>query len=125
MQLRGPAPHVVHLHRAQGHRLRGGQVLQARQCIGVERQRARRESAFDLQVQKMALHVFVKRSPRIRLRRSAGGAPTALKGPLRGPWGSVNGAPGGAHQLTGSRRDSAALEISPMRIRKSVPMSAL
>ncbi len=62
MQLRGPAPHVVHLHLAQGHAAGRGEGLQALERLAVHRERAGGEAALDLQVLEMAPQVVVERA---------------------------------------------------------------
>ncbi len=100
MQLRGEAPHVVRLHVAQRQRDLCREPLQAIERLAVERQGARGDAPLDLQVFEMARDVGVARARR--------GIDVVAR----------------AH-VAGSSRVSAALATSPMRARKSVPMSAL
>ena len=90
MQRRSPAPDVLHLHVAQRQFLRGGKRLQLDEGVSVQRERAQREPALDLEVNEVPLDVCVDDHPSSEgyLGRSpAGIAPgRATKGPLRGPW---------------------------------------
>ena len=103
MELRRPAADVMHLRLAQRHRRGAGEGLQPVERFAVERQRPGGEPPLDSEVLEMAGDVGVARRRRIRIRRISTRA----------------------HQVVGRRRVSAALATSPMRARKSVPMSAV
>ena len=98
MQLRDPAPHMVRLHRQQIDTCSGSGRGQALQRLAVHHQRARRQPPLDLEVLQVAQQLG-------RQRRDGG--------------------VGHVDYGLGNSRDSPALAISPMRTRKSVPMSAL
>ena len=101
MQLRGKTPQVVRLRLAQRQRDLCGKPLEAIERLAIERERARGDASLDLQVFEMARDVCVARARR-------GGVGLVAR----------------AH-VAGSSRVSAALATSPMRARKSVPMSAV
>ena len=107
MQLRGPAPDMVHLRSAQRYRGSRAECLQAGQRLAVQRQRARRQPTLDLQVLEVAEDVGVD----IVARRIV----------LHGRDDAVPPAQAAA----GSSRVNAAPATSPMRPRNSVPMSAV
>ena len=100
MQLRGPAPHVMNLGRPQRDLGVCRETLQPLERFAVQRERAGGEAALDLEVNEVAPDVVVD------CRRVVHGL------------ARVQG-------LGGSSRDSAALAISPTRLRNSVPMSAV
>ena len=118
MQRRGPAPHLVRLHRAQRHLRFDREALQPHERVAVQCERARREPALDLQVFEVVQEVGIDDAAlgvglRIRPARFVhrGAARAWRRRPVQG--------------LGGSSRDSAALAISPTRLRNSVPMSAV
>jgi len=98
VQLRDPAPHMVRLHRQQIDTCSGSDRGQTLQRLAVHHQRARPPAA-------------------ARPRGAAGSAAAraAAARQQRRP----------RRLRLGNSRDSPALAISPMRTRKSVPMSAL
>jgi hypothetical protein len=103
---RHPAAHVVHLGPAQVHAVGGGQRCSRTSASWYIASVRARQPALDPQVLQEALQRW-RPAASCRQRR---GPPRRL-GHAAQPWGS--------------RRDSAALATSPMRIRNSVPMSAL
>ena len=113
MQLPGPAPNVVRLHRAQIDPGRLGKLLQALERLRVHRERAVGEPAFDVQMLQVADDVGVA-GGRLVLRR------IAHRRVAVGLRRRVNHSAGTAR----TSRASAALAISPMRMRNSVPMPA-
>ena len=102
MQARRPSAHVLRLDGTQLDGRCGRELLQPCQRLFLERERACGEASLDPQVFEVAPDVLVEgerlvhRARRLDLRQAAG-----------------------------SSRDSAALAVSPMRSRKSVPMSAV